>query len=52
MTEKMQLALQVIASWAEIDLDGLSVTELKEIIKSMTAVAVEALEPDPKFPWQ
>ena len=51
MNEKAQLALQVIASWGEIDLSGLSVTELKEIIKSMTAVATEALEDD-KFPWQ
>jgi hypothetical protein len=52
---KMKSAIMVIASWSEIDLSALSASELREIIKSMVAVAVETLEDEgePKqFPWQ
>ena len=55
MTEKMLTALQVIASWDEVDTGKMTTSELREIIRSMSAVANEALEPAPApelFPWQ
>jgi len=50
--EKMQTALQIIASWDDAETDRLDAGKLREVLRSMVAVATEALEPSPQFPWQ
>jgi hypothetical protein len=46
---KMETALQVIASWKDVDINELKAEKLREIIRNMNAVAKEALE---VFPWE
>jgi hypothetical protein len=47
--DKMQLALQVIASWKDTDIKKLDLKKSQEIIRNMIAVANEALQ---EFPWE
>jgi hypothetical protein len=49
VTEKMRVALQVIASWQDVDITTMTSSELRKIIKNMVLVANEALE---EFPWE
>jgi hypothetical protein len=55
MTDRQQTALMVIASWDETNINSLTTSELRKIIKNMATVAREALEdekaPEP-FPWE
>jgi hypothetical protein len=47
--DKMRLALQVIAAWKDVNLEKLDLKKAREAVRSMVAVANEALQ---EFPWE
>lgn len=48
---KMETALLVIACWTDTRIDNLTVEQARDVIRSMAAVAVDAVEEEEVFPW-